>query len=157
MENALDMVLEILQMVVDALFFLFALGFVFNLISSGTFFSTIVQEKIGSNETVVTAYIDADYSGYIIDGIERYDGVISGTQVYSDILNSDIENITLQINGSMVDLTTKAYADTTYLDYVRNSNPALLKNDISFGVDYIRKYMTDENGKIMSVVYEKKF
>ncbi len=137
----------------DALFFLFGLMVFMNNFSSAKQLNNRVSDDVLQNTTVKVSIADADAVGYDINGVRRYDGMLLGEQVYTDILSGTEDAVYLDVYGNMEDLTQDAVPGMSGLDYYRNVNPAALQDLIDFDASYIREYHTDTQGHAASVVY----
>ena len=139
---------------VNTIFLIVAISVIVTLAAIGNHFAFLTSEKARSNTTVVQSDdVDQTYTGVTRSNIEVYDGIISGENVYNDIVNGDKAiPITLN-NDNLMLLPTMGY--TSYQYYIQNYNPSVLITDgrLTLNRNYKRLYIMDTNGTITAVRY----
>lgn len=147
----------------DTVMFVFSVMALIGLVTSGTDVTYKVQSVSLNNETISKTRVEAEFDGYSRNGKTVYDGVLSGKQVYTDILNGADRviiigngNTTTNLDVVIVTYTAGSTTKTARLiDYVRNNNPSKLTEYVDMNASYIRQYTTDTTGNIVSTVYAK--
>lgn len=155
---------EAVYSAVDALLFVAVLTIIIVLYSRGIEVNNQVQNAISNNETTSQSLVNASYEGYTKSGEAVYDGVLTGKQVFTDILNSSTNNITVVNGGTITNFATKNISYSVggvtktklLIQYVRKDNSSKLLDYVDQNATYIRQYNTDASGNISDITYKKK-
>lgn len=107
------------------------------------------SESITTNTTTQMTLDITPYSGYETDGLFQYDGEINGNQVFTEILGSEIEEISI----NELDLSKKEVEGIPFVLYAKENNSSVLRKLLDSNKKYVRKYIVDEKGKVAKVSY----
>lgn len=148
---------DLFSSIVSILWFVASVTVLISITAKGYDISGATKKLVTSNETIVETVEDnAEYGYYDADGEEyKYDGSLSGHEVFSNIMNSD--NLTIYVkNGSkVINLSNQTIYRRNLLDYVQNVDRSQLKNYIDVNATYVRKYTINAHGDTVAVTYEK--
>lgn len=151
---------------VDSVIFIFAITLVVFLSGNATTASTAVNQRIVKNETTVAqsgvSYYDGYDSGTMYAGFQSgntvaFDGVLTGQQVYTDIVSGSDKQVVIERGGSSKALHSTYVDGVSVLRYVRETDPNKLKDYMNLNREYVRKYQIDNStGKSTGVIYREK-
>ncbi len=159
MEN----VTEAVYTAIDAILFVIILSMIIFFSSRGIEVNRQAQDAISNKGTARQALANTTYDGYTKDGEAVYDGVLTGKQVFTDILSSSTNNIKIINGATTTNFVTKniSYSvggvTTTKLliEYVRRDNSTKLLDYVDKNSTYIRQYTVDTDGNIANITYKR--
>ena len=148
---------DLLSSIVSIMWFVASVTVLISITGKGYDIAGATKNLVTSNETIVeTAEDNAEYGYYDSDGEEyKYDGSLSGHEVFSNIMNSDSLTIYVKHGNKVVNLSNQTVYRRNLLDYVQNVDRNQLKNYIDVNANYVRKYSINAHGNVVAVTFEK--
>lgn len=144
---------------IDTILFVLAMSVIIVFIGS---MGILIHSVIMSNHEKTTIMeiqemeLDNGYTN-MDTGEFHYDGIFSGAEVYSNILNADA-SYDIKIGNHVIQMTAYRFDGKDYnseLEYYQIENASALMNKIDLSCQYVRKIKMDGSGSVISVEYTK--
>ena len=135
--------------VIDIIFYLIAIVALIMVMRTETVNTYYVAANERQNTTIVQVDGEPDEKkGYQnFHGDDIYEGVLTGSQVYNEILSIADDTLIVQINGSTTGLS---YEDIENYRLTQSGRRSLLSK-INLNGNYIREYTTLQDGSLYSI------
>lgn len=141
---------------IGAAWFVCSITIVLALLNTGYDLTDKTKERISHNETIYGTNAVDIRDGYYEEGIFKYDGVLTGVEVLTNIVSNEHEvEISIVNNAGKNTVTQKRVQGEDFMEYASITDRQKLMKLLNMENTYIRKYVINAHGNVVEIIYEE--